>query len=492
MTVKFWTNFSKKNNSTKVPASGGIENQNVKLKANCSEHDPILLLDGHDFSYTYAFISEWGRYYFVVDVVSVANNLTEYHLTEDVLGTFKAEIGATNAHIVFSTSSYNKQIIDPRIQVMNSRTLYGSADTVHPVVDPNTDGTFLLSVFNTQQYLSDFQVTGCNSGFGVTYQLTRGGMDNLRRWFSDTSVVQAMQDFFNGDPLNGIFSCKWVPYYIGGARKLKCSFIHIGNQRNPDSLAFDDGQCYIIDGFPLIYGSASLDVNIHYRGLVDGTYVYGNDFRAAEPYTCGDLYLPGVGTISLNMKDWIGESKIYVDWEIEVITGNVVYFVRNASDRILHTAGGNLASECPVGRFYSDSRGTASGIQQGISGMAQLVAGAASENPIIAASGGASMLTGIANTVLSTYNRQTSVLGSFGGRSVVYEPYIKHTESCVDTQNFDIPAYINIRGLPCDGVRQISTLTGYVQCEGASVDANANAREKQEINTFLNSGFYYE
>lgn len=491
MTVVFWTNFSKRYNSTKVPASGGIENQNVKLKANCSEHDPILLLDGHDFSYTYAFISAWGRYYFVIDVVSVANNLTEYHLTEDVLATYKTEIGATNAHVVFSTSSYNKHVIDPRIQVMNSRKLFGSADMSHPVVNPNTDGTYLLSVFNTQKYLGDFEEVGLNSGFGVTYQLTIAAMDNIRQWFNTTTIYQAMQNFFNGDPLNGIFSCKWIPYYIPDAVKTEATYIYIANQKIPEALKFNTG-CYIINAFPVISGAASVDVNIHHRHQVDDTYVYGDDFRAAEPYTNGDLYLPGVGTISLNMKDWIGESKIYVDWSIEVVTGNIVYFVRNTSGRILHTAGGNLASECPVGRFFSDSRGTASGIQQGISGMAQLVAGAASENPIIAASGGASMLTGIANTVLSTYNRQTSVLGSFGGRSIVYEPYIKYTESCVDTQNYDIPAYINIRGLPCDGVRQISTLTGYVQCEGASVDAIANAREKQEINTFLNSGFYYE
>lgn len=485
MTVKFYSSFSKRLNSTLQPSGSGTVHY-CKLKANCSEHDPVLILSTNAFTYTYAYISDWGKYYFVRDVVSLANNLVEYHLVEDVLATYKTDIGATQAHIVFSSSDYNKLIIDPRIQVLNSRTLYGSVSNSY-VIDPNSAGAYLLTVFNTQHYLGDHQMAGAGTGFSVTYMLDQAGFDKLRQWFSDITMVTALANYFNGNPLDGVISCKWIPYYIPSALLDNCTYIHIANSQSP---AFGTSECYVVDGWPTHTLQFSLDVNIHYRG---GTpVVYGNDFRAAEPYTCGDLYLPGVGVIEMCMKDWYGESKIYVDLTYEICTGNAKYFIKNSSGRILQTAEVNLASDVPLAKLLNNAQGIINGLTQGSGGVVNMVGGIASENPIMAASGGGELLAGVANAVLSTLKKSTTIIGSLGSRTIQYDPYIRHTEYCVDTQNYDIVAYRNLRGLPCDGCRQISTLSGYVQCEGASVDCSANIKEKQEINIYLNSGFYYE
>ena len=68
MTVRFYNSFYKRRNSTKqLTGSETFYEKDCKLKANCSEHDPVLILSTNDFSYTYAFIAEWAKWYFVVD-----------------------------------------------------------------------------------------------------------------------------------------------------------------------------------------------------------------------------------------------------------------------------------------------------------------------------------------------------------------------------------------------------------------------------------------
>ena len=65
--------FSKPNNSTKQP-SGGTSISCV-LKENTSILNPVFILKNNDFDYNYC---KWNnRYYFINDIVSLANNYSE-------------------------------------------------------------------------------------------------------------------------------------------------------------------------------------------------------------------------------------------------------------------------------------------------------------------------------------------------------------------------------------------------------------------------------
>ena len=61
----------------------------------------------------------------------------------------------------------------------------------------------------------------------------------------------------------------------------------------------------------------------------------------------------------------------------------------------------------------------------------------------------------------------------------------------VNTEDPNSLTYISERGRPYSGTAQISSLSGFIQCEGASINCAASATEKEEINNYLNSGFYY-
>ncbi len=203
MNVAFYT-FSKRRNSTKKPTGTGTV-KDCKLKDNCSVHDPVILLANSPTLYDYAYISTWGRYYFVHDIVSVANGLTEYHLTEDVLASNKNAIGNTKALIQYASNHYDLMISDPRLPVKQTRTLQGAGDLDNPVFSEPA-ASYLLTVYNT--------LYDSSSSFAVSYQVNQATLAFLRDWFSGTTVTEQLQQYFMGSPMDGILSVKWIQQTI--------------------------------------------------------------------------------------------------------------------------------------------------------------------------------------------------------------------------------------------------------------------------------------
>ena len=63
------------------------------LKDNCSVINPIFVLyETNPTGFNYAYIAEFSRYYYIVDIVSTSNNMWEISLTCDVLMSFKTDI----------------------------------------------------------------------------------------------------------------------------------------------------------------------------------------------------------------------------------------------------------------------------------------------------------------------------------------------------------------------------------------------------------------
>ena len=484
MTVKFYT-FSKRANSTKRPSGTGTEtptDKTCRLKENTSEHDPVILLEGSNFGYNYAYIGSFGKYYFVRDIVSVANNLTEYHLTEDPLATYKTEIGNTRAHIVFSSTNYDVMAVDPRIVLAATRaktTVGGSGDTYR--IFPDSSSVYILSVF------TDSAVAGGSGGIAGCYALDDDGMQILRRWLAQNSIIQSLENYFNGEPLQAIMGCIWLPFALSNIPGADVSALHVGNQVTPASDL--SGHAKWITNFDRITKTVSCPIPVR-----TGYY----DFRAFEPYTTGNIYLPGFGMVDLNMGDWAGSSAITVKCVIEVITGNMKYHLIDSNGIVIQTFECNIASQCPVGQVTMNGGGMLAGISSTMQGAASLAAGAVATAatgvagvPLLASSA-LSMIAGVSNTVLAANKRGTSVIGNVGGRTVQTMPFVQCTVYSVDTEDPDDADYIAERGRPYMGVATINTLSGYVQCENASVECSGTALEKQEINTFLNSGIYLE
>lgn len=460
MNVTFY-NFTKRRNSTKIPTGTGTV-KDCKLKDNCSVHDPVILLASSPTLYDYVYISSWSRYYFVQDIVSVANGLTEYHLTEDVLASNKTAIGNTKAFIEYASNHYNLFISDTRLPVQQTRTLQGAGDLDDPVFS-EPSASYLMTVYNT--------IYETASSFAVTYQVNAQTLAFLRDWLSGTTVTEQIQQYFLGSPMDGILSVKWIPYDIPSSYKTAVSNIVIG--KNISTTLPTGCVAYVVKQFPYTTKTVSLT----------RPYIY-NDFRAWEPYTTGFIYLPGVGNLQLSLGDW-RTSKINVSVSIECVTGNVLYLLFRDDGALIQSATCNVVSEIPLGKTTTNLETTKTSLGSFLT-FANGALGAA-------ASGSIKKGIEIASDMAMNINQHAmSISGAYGGRTVLRWPYITMTVSATDTEDPLDPNWIAEKGRPVGYVQTINTFSGYVKCIDASVALNASEQEIKEVNDFLNSGIYYE
>ena len=481
MKVRFY-NFSKRKNSTAIPSSSYTE-LTVLLKNDTSVHDPVLqIAGGPNITYNYAYIPTFDRYYFVKDYVSVANGLTDYYLSEDVMGSHVSEISACSCRVAFCTNPYYSTLNDPRIAVHSTKethTSYGSAIL-------SSTGCYVLTVLN-----------GINpgTGLGTTYIMTKACLQQVSKWFTE-KYDDFIDLFFKGSPMDGVFSLVWVPFPFPSSAGTAPSEIYIGNRGMvADGYSIPTSSVrQLTDGLTNVVNT-SLATNLRYAAT---------DFRAVEPYTTGTMYLPGVGVVDVNQGDFLN-GHIYIVCTQDYQTGDMVYTINNgtgvspATENVLASYTCNVGAQCPLGQITTNANGAVSGLTTIAGGMVTGAFGLLTGNSLAALGGAGAAVAGASSMALSMNKRQASISGSIGGRSWSYVSIAgslgipQHTEVSVDTEDpEDSSGYIAIKGRPLGEVVTISSCSGYIECDGASVNISGSDLERDEINAIMNSGFYFE
>ena len=473
LTVQLYK-WHKRVNSTKLPGVADPHTDfSCTLKEPTSIHNPVIILATNDCDFTYAHISAWSRYYFVEDVVYVHNGLVEYHLTEDYLGSNKTAIGSTVANIAYASNHYNTFIVDPRIKVGTSR--YSQSETSSAIFSSST-GYYLLSVFDNNN-------VPASNGMATTYLINDMMLTFLKYWMSGSTVLHALNTYFDGDPLQAIFSIKWVPYYIGDtyADSINGQEMYIGDQHFTVPSAVNVYTCRRLKNFATNSVTFSFDHFFKWQ-----------DFRRCPPYTTASMFLPGIGNVDINPSDFIGSDKVYVTMNLELVSGNVMYLIKDQLGRIVATESACLAYDIPYGRTASSYQGYMGAMTGIMGGIGATLVGTLSGNLMLGVGGAATTLASAANTALSANRRSTSVVGGSGSRACILYPYIKYTEYAVDTEDPTDANYIAKFGRPVCETHAINTHSGYVQTIGASVSLDADKEEIETVNRMLDAGIYYE
>lgn len=113
------------NNSSPVEKIGKTlsagNTYNCALKDDTSVLDPVIIIQTSDniYTYNYMYISDFGRYYFINDIVSLNNNRWMIKAHVDVLETYKANILNNNAVIKRQENLFNLYLDDPEFHVLN-------------------------------------------------------------------------------------------------------------------------------------------------------------------------------------------------------------------------------------------------------------------------------------------------------------------------------------------------------------------------------------
>lgn len=115
--MSFTINHYKNNSATNVVDKQLEENTPAltgNLRAASSIIDPVILIEAEltSFQSNYIYIADFGRYYYITNIISKQTNLWEIHCHVDVLMSFKDEIRQQKAIVARQEAQYNLMLDD--------------------------------------------------------------------------------------------------------------------------------------------------------------------------------------------------------------------------------------------------------------------------------------------------------------------------------------------------------------------------------------------
>lgn len=455
ISVTFY-NFSKQVNSTARPSTNGVT-VSCLLKESTSTFNPTFVLDVNTndvWNYTY---TVWGSYYYyVVDKRRITNDIYEVDCEIDVLATWKDDIMGTNAFVLFSTSDFDIGISDYRLS-SDPITITKSSST--PVF-PDLEEAYVVTYIGTDSCPS----VGISEAKLKTLQgkmMSDRFVETCRDWYknlintgeTDGLITSNLVSSLIGNTSNTVTSCIYMPKFYGHHAQ---GIILAGE--------FSTG---LIGTIPYHALSETYTLNI--------PWAFPNgDFRNRAEFTALAIYLPGYGFIALNADNYQGQSSITVQATLDSFTGEVTYLVD-----------GKAKGTCTIGYPVQVGTSQKGNVMGAISGVAQAIVSGTAGNPIGAIAGGY-------NAVRSAIGVDPSSVGSMGGSSS-FECY-KNILVLVMTHNTNVdPSTVGSTiGRPLNAVRNIGSLSGYVETTNFSVNCNAPNNLKEQINSLMNGGVYIE
>lgn len=495
MQIHFFSNFKKRINSTKVPlVTDATKVLSGHLKEPCSVMKPVVQIkrppsDAAPYSYSYAYIGDFARWYFVSDWVWV-DGLWECNMTEDVLASFKTDIGNTTAYVERSASDYNGEIIDRVYPATTgfSTNVVNLSNSWHGVSP--SGGCFVVGIISRASTYPGTMVGGAVSYYVMTpaqmksllnYLLADSFLDDAGFPSNFTPVQQLSHDVAKAmvNPIQYIASCMWFPFSASDLsdnvnRDIQLGYYDVGgNHAQAKNLTVVDLLTYVSGQIP-----------VHPQAPSRGKYLN------YTPYTRLTMYVPPFGAIPIDPSYCEIGSYLHCPVHVDPITGKAIMRVvlwENSS----HT--GNNAIVCErtamlgvpiqLAQMTPDIIG---GMQTAMQAGATIGTAMATGVPLAGDLATLMSLPTIGNAVnhLMPQVDSQGVNGSFVAMAMPPNLTAVHL-AVVDEDNTEM-------GKPLCEVKTINTLSGYIKCGEATVDYACFDDEKKSILNYMTNGFFWE
>lgn len=391
-----------------------------------------------------------------------------YAIVKDVVGVGQTIIGVTNDRADED---------DDRVLIMNAEgveTLARADADAYPEVLPSTIAAQIVDVgASVADAVSDIaeknpeypyvpktplaNTTGNN--LFTLYNVTTTELSELADYLWSTDFIDTFKKFFS-DPSDSLISLVAYPVDVksNGAKNIKIGYTDSGVSSN------------VITDYIQEFDLGSVFVPKYYNNFLDN-----------NPYTKVSIYLPFIGSCSLDSDIVVG-STIKITYRVELLTGNCVALltVSNINGTYpVYQFNGNMGMQFPLssGSYASIYKNL---ISTGVSAVAAYASGGAL-TPLAIASA--------ANTVVgskSEVSKSGNVSGSAGYCGVM-KPYV-----LVERPVTDIPgSYATYNGVVTNMSLNVGSLHGY--CVMESVDVSTvpcTENERAELTNLLLSGFF--
>lgn len=518
-------NNPKRLNSTKEPPTAA-DTLSCVLKDNCSFLAPVLRIKAETLP-TFNYFKFEDRYYWLTDLVSVANNLWEIHGAVDVLTTFRGHILNTNAFVLYD-STPNMQLPDSRLGIETDCDTYTATASMPWYYTTGTSGTYFIATTGEPSVV-DFDIdfdhpfnptveTDRRNGTGV-YAIPPDQIRKIGFDIADfiialgniaTDIIQEVTairtTLSNLNPLDVTDALKsLIQIYVN-------TVINV-NVEYPTRMALLLAQNIIGGGNALQNVKASYwlpftvpdsalagTLGTHPNELALGTYtdivtglkrvsdpiITAVDIAVSIPWHFNDwrdvscteimLYIPLIGCINIPPEVVKGNDTINLKFALNLYSGELACEVSCNGGQL-----GTYGTNCAMNILIGDSN-----VNMG--GAVNTIVAAVTKQYAAAGAAAAETLAGMS----------TSVGGIGGGAGTGLTNQIVCVCRCHETSQTPSALLATI-GTPTRQLKALNTGLGYVQCLNAQVNGTAISGEPYatqteliQINDFLNSGVYLE
>ena len=495
--------FTKRENSTKRPTSGGTDYSCVLIDET-SLMNPTFKLEigSNPIGKNYCYVSDFNRYYFVTDISS-NQNFWYITCTCDVLATYKTPIGTQSHYVLRSASSYDEYITDGLYPAKCG--MGGDHAESGSILAWGTQHCYIVGITGYSQ-----DIRKCQTGSVTYYQMNDAALYNfiyylmhdISQWcdiqaqgYDDPGVQEALIN-----PIQYIVSCITLPIamnpYAGNAALEWTAANHVDfgyytwNMAGP--VTTPAPKAYIVPMGATIKESADITIHKHPQASTRGKYLNG------APYSDYMFHCGPWGDIPIDPAALIDAEKLHYEILYDVCQGNGRLQISPYSSsvtwpNILYSGYAQVGVPIQLAQAIINPYAASFQYEADYNAAEGAALGTASSMVLgMNASGLADYQTNttkiIYDATVSKYPTAHSVGSNGSMLSFVdqYKCFLNHHWYTVVDEN------LTELGRPLYQVKQINTLSGYILCQGADAQIPGTQEEAQKINAYVNSGFFYE
>ena len=491
--------FTKRENSTKRPASGGTDYSCVLIDET-SLMNPTFKLEigSNPIGKNYCYVSDFNRYYFITDISS-NQNFWYITCTCDVLATYKTAIGAQSHYVLRAASAYDEYITDAmypaKAKMSGDHTESGS------VMAWGTQHCYIVGITGYSENILEAQtgsVTYYQMNDAALYNFIYYLMHDITQWcdiqaqgYDDPGVQEALIN-----PIQYVVSCMALPiamhHTTGSGAWQQATRIDFGyytwNMSGPAS----NGKALIIPRAATITESADITIHKHPQASTRGAYLNG------APYSDYMLHCGPWGDIPIDPAALIDAEKLHYQILYDVCQGGGRLQVSPYSSsltwpNILYSGYAQVGVPIQLSQaIINPYLATMTNIQDMTAAESTALSTAPAMVTGFNASGIADLGAQKAKIVYdATVSKYPIPISSGSNGSMLsfvdqYKCFLNHHWYTVVDEN------LTELGRPLYQVKQINTLSGYILCQGADAAITGTQEEAQKVNAYMNSGFFYE
>lgn len=455
----------------------------------------VSLTTGNINSFNYAYVPQYGRYYYITERTFVGGSVWMISMRVDPLKSHSSKIGNSYALVARTSNSnqYNANISDAMYPVSVNTLSYSAASSVDGGYIWNSSDKAFDSSYSARNYVitiaaGSVQTTNSQgtrvqvpSPTGMTYLVTN--IDGIKAFL--TSVASSWSDV-----LQYIIEVRWFPFVADHGNDYVSS-IHIGNNTDVAINTDQDSRIYLL---------TEINKTIHFTATLPNEADM-NGYECMPPYGHLFVEMKPFGTIPLSLA-YIRQMdsqnrKVSFVVKSNVISGaaTLSYYGGAYSSSIPDTSLKHLAtaqiciSVPTVGShgIYAAVSSIAGGTLSAAS--AGAIAGGKAGGGYGAAIGGA--IGAVAGFAISASTYHDAAMATSGGSSSIVSEspivWFTLTPILVTTD------MVEKRGLPCGKWLEISVFQSgdYIQCDEVDLDTSGmEDAEIDEIESWLKEGVY--